>query len=89
MTLSSPLNSPVFATLQANLLHALAPFPEARMAVVNAFRQMDKQNAPLMRTIEHIPLAESATRVADSLTISQSFASRRGGAASAHKATTA
>ncbi len=61
----SIMNSPVFANLQANLLHALAPFPEARAAVVNALRQMDEQNAPPMKTIEHNPLAESATGVAD------------------------
>ena len=61
----SIMNSPVFASLQANLLHALAPFPEARAAVVNALRQMDEQNAPPMKTIEHNPLAESATGVVD------------------------
>jgi hypothetical protein len=61
----SIMNSPVFASLQANLLHALAPFPEARAAVVNALRQMDEQNAPPMKTIENNPLAESATGVAD------------------------
>jgi hypothetical protein len=62
----SIMNSPVFANLQANLLHALAPFPEARAAVVNSLRRMDEQNAPPMKTIEHIPLAESVTaRVAD------------------------
>jgi len=61
----SIMNSPVFANLQANLLHALAPFPEARAAVVMALRQMDEQNAPPMKTIEHNPLAESATGVAD------------------------
>jgi hypothetical protein len=55
------LNSPIFATLQANLLHALAPFPDARAAVVMALRQMDEINAPPMKTIEHISEAESAT----------------------------
>jgi hypothetical protein len=35
------LNSPVIATLQANLLRALAPFPEARSAVIGALRAMD------------------------------------------------
>jgi hypothetical protein len=60
------LNSPIFATLQANMLHALAPFPDARAAVVAALRQMDEQNAPPMKTIEHISEAEFATRaVAD------------------------
>lgn len=61
----SIMNSPVFANLQANLLHALAPFPEARAAVVNALRQMDESSEPAMKTIEHNPLAESATRVVD------------------------
>src|SRR5260370_15318571 len=60
----SIMNSPVFATLQANLLHALSPFPEALAAVVNALRQMDEATAPPMKTIEHNPLAESATGVA-------------------------
>jgi hypothetical protein len=60
------LNSPVFATLQANLLTALAPFPEARAAVVQALRQMDEQNTTPLKTIEHFPVAESATqRVVD------------------------
>jgi hypothetical protein len=54
------LNSPVFANLQANLLTALAPFPDARAAVVMALRQMDEQDAP-MKTIEHHPVAEFAT----------------------------
>jgi hypothetical protein len=54
------LNSPIFASLQANLLHALAPFPEARGAVVAALRQMDEANPP-MKTIEHIPSPESVT----------------------------
>jgi hypothetical protein len=50
------MNSPVFATLQANLLQALAPFPEARAAVVNALRQMDENTpAPAMKVIEHVP----------------------------------
>jgi hypothetical protein len=53
----SILNSPVFANLQANLLHALAPYPEARAAVVMALRQMDQQNPPAipeMKVIEHV-----------------------------------
>jgi AcrR family transcriptional regulator len=63
----SIMNSPVFANLQANLLHALAPFPEARAAVVTALRAMDDQSAPEqpMKVIEHNPVAESATKVAD------------------------
>jgi hypothetical protein len=59
----SILNSPIFATLQANMLHALAPFPDARAAVVVALRQMDEQNEP-MKTIERTAVAESATGVA-------------------------
>ena len=55
------LNSPVFASLQANLLHALAPYPEARAAVVMALRQIDDQKEAPMKTIEHIPAAESPT----------------------------
>jgi hypothetical protein len=54
----SIMNSPVFASLQANLLHALAPFPEARAAVVNALRNMDEANAPVIpdiKVIEHVP----------------------------------
>jgi hypothetical protein len=35
------MNSPVLANLQANLLKALAPFPEARNAVIAALRAMD------------------------------------------------
>jgi len=58
----SIMNSPVFANLQANLLHALAPFPDARAAVVLALRQMDETNT--MKTIEHIPAAESPTGAA-------------------------
>jgi hypothetical protein len=54
------LNSPVFANLQATLLHALSPFPDARAAVVAALRSMDEENAP-MKMIEHNPAAEFAT----------------------------
>lgn len=51
----SIMNSPVFATLQANLLHALVPFPEARAAVVAALRQMDENPpaTPGLKVIEH------------------------------------
>lgn len=56
------LNSPIFATLQANLLQALAPFPDARNAVVAALRQMDEANTP-MKIIEHTtPANEFATK---------------------------
>lgn len=49
-------NSPQFATVQATLLRALAPFPEARGAVVLALRDLDAEPAPAastMRVIEH------------------------------------
>jgi len=63
------INSPQFATLQATMLRALAPFPDARGAVVLALRDLDAQPAPVasamkvvpvpaasvMRTIEHVP----------------------------------
>jgi hypothetical protein len=35
------MNNPVLANLQANILRALAPFPEARAAVIGALRAMD------------------------------------------------
>jgi hypothetical protein len=50
------MNSPVFASLQANLLQALAPYPEARAAVVMALRHMDEENEAPMKTIEHNPI---------------------------------
>jgi hypothetical protein len=65
------LASPVFANLQATLLSALAPYPDARHAVVAALRKIDEANAPSapatlsMKTIEHIPSTESATKVVD------------------------
>jgi hypothetical protein len=37
---------PAFLKLQASLLHALAPFPEARAAVVAALRELDADNPP-------------------------------------------
>jgi hypothetical protein len=50
------MNSPVFASLQANILQALAPHPEARSAVITALRQMDEASEPepLMKVIEHV-----------------------------------
>ena len=54
----SIMNSPVFANLQANLLQALAPFPDARAAVVSRLRQMDEQEVPAipdMKVIDHVP----------------------------------
>jgi hypothetical protein len=63
------LNSPTFANIQISLLQALAPFPEARNAVVTALRAMDEAKAPPpLKMIAHIPSTESATqRVADVL----------------------
>ena len=40
------LNSPAFASLQATMLKALAPFPEARAAVVGALRALDGEDVP-------------------------------------------
>jgi hypothetical protein len=51
------LNSPGFASLQANLLQALAPFPAARAAVVATLQQMDEPDT--MKTIEHLPSTQS------------------------------
>jgi hypothetical protein len=50
---------PSFLKLQASLLHALAPFPEARAAVVAALRELDADNpstavtAAMPQVIEH------------------------------------
>jgi len=53
------MNSPQFATLQATMLRALAPFPDARSAVVLALRDLDAEpapaaSAPVMKVIEHV-----------------------------------
>jgi hypothetical protein len=54
------MNSPQFATLQATMLRALAPYPDARSAVVLALRDLDAEPAPAapavneMRVIEHV-----------------------------------
>src|SRR5229473_1439107 len=51
------MNSPQFATLQATMLRALAPYPDARGAVVLALRDLDAAPAPppsAMRVIEHV-----------------------------------
>jgi hypothetical protein len=53
------MNNPVLANLQANILKALAPFPDAREAVVMALRAIDTESAPAatavpeMKAIEH------------------------------------
>ena len=54
------LNNPVLANLQANILKALAPFPDARNAVVSALRAMDAPVDQLTasdaaRVIDHVP----------------------------------
>ena len=38
--------SPQFLSLQARLIQALAPFPEARRAVIQAFREIDENTPP-------------------------------------------
>jgi hypothetical protein len=40
------MNHPQFASVQATMLRALAPFPDARAAVVAALRSLDQENAP-------------------------------------------
>jgi hypothetical protein len=48
---------PAFAKLQATMLRALAPFPDARAAVVTALRDLDSENAsarPAMKVIDHV-----------------------------------
>jgi hypothetical protein len=51
------LNSPVIANLQASMLRALGPYPDARAAVVDALRRMDAETVPSsplpIKTIEH------------------------------------
>ena len=54
------MNNPVLANLQANLLKALAPFPDARAAVVSALRAMDAPVDQLTASdaatvVEHVP----------------------------------
>jgi hypothetical protein len=65
------LNSPVFASLQATLLTALAKYPEARAACVAALREIDQQNATPMKLIEHKSLAESAFKDAANVSPAQ------------------
>jgi hypothetical protein len=51
------LNHPQFASVQATLLRALAPFAEARMAVVAALRDLDSGNARAgspVKVIDHV-----------------------------------
>jgi hypothetical protein len=51
---------PAFATLQATMLRALAPFPDARAAVVAALRDLEPGDAsarPAPKVIEHVVAA--------------------------------
>jgi hypothetical protein len=48
---------PIFMRMQASMLRALGPFPEARNAVVAALRDLDSENAP--RATARIPSAVS------------------------------
>lgn len=50
------VNHPQFASVQATMLRALAPFPDARTAVVAALRHLDSGSAPTgsaAKVIEH------------------------------------
>ena len=54
-------DSPAFARVQATMLRALAPFPDARGAVVLALRSLDAENAQAPAAapvIEHLPTIE-------------------------------
>jgi hypothetical protein len=54
-------DSQVFARVQATMLRALAPFPDARGAVVLALRGLDEENAQApaaAKVIEHLPPME-------------------------------
>ena len=48
---------PVFLRMQATMLRALAPFPDARASVVAALRDLDDENAPMTlpaKVIDHV-----------------------------------
>jgi hypothetical protein len=52
-------DSPAFARVQATMLRALAPFPDARGAVVLALRGLDEENAQApAKVINHLPATE-------------------------------
>ena len=56
-------DSPAFAKVQATMLKALAPFPDARGAVVLALRTLDDENAQApaaAKVIEHLPPTEGS-----------------------------
>lgn len=65
------LNSPVFASLQANMLQALAPYPDARAAVVQALRTIDQENEPIKLLQHQPPLAEHQADMAGARATSQ------------------
>jgi hypothetical protein len=56
------LNSPLLANLQANLLRALAPFPEARNAVIATLRAMD---APVDQLTASASLPNGSEKILD------------------------
>jgi hypothetical protein len=54
------MNSPFVAELQAELLQTLAPFPEARQAVISMFVRLDdRHRQPEMKLVEHEPISRS------------------------------
>jgi hypothetical protein len=60
------LNSPAFAQLQSVILRALAPYPEARLAVVGALRQIETEPEPAAAplTLEALSVGEDRHFVA-------------------------
>jgi hypothetical protein len=68
------VNSPIFARLQAAQLKALAPFPEARAAVVAAWRELDDETEPapkrLAKVAEPAPIDAEYTDITERRTIS-------------------
>ena len=51
------LQSPLFAEAQSAVIAALAPFPDARIAVIRELRALDERSrTEAVRTIEHQPL---------------------------------
>jgi hypothetical protein len=50
-------DSPAFLRIQASMLRALGPYPDARAAVVNALRELDQEGAA---PVNSAPLIEHA-----------------------------
>src|SRR5262249_41554052 len=51
------LQSPLFAEAQSAVISALAPFPDARLAVIRELRALEeRKRVDSMRTIEHRPV---------------------------------